>query len=77
MAKNAGKSVLRDALEDALTKELKRVSGGRDPDTDKPFTLTDKAKVWDRVLKLEGIKAKLNEGEWGKGFADGDDGDDA
>ena len=64
----AGESNLRDQLEKQLTAELKLVSKGIDPETDKPYTLTAKAKVWDRVLKLEAIKAKLNEGNWGSGF---------
>ena len=70
MATSASKSALRDALEEALSAELKRVTNGTDPDTSKKYTLTDKSKVWDRVLKLEAIKAKLNEGQWGAGFSE-------
>lgn len=61
---------LLDRIEQSLRKELDNLDDGSDPDTQKPYTLTDKTKVWDRILKLEAIKAKLNEGEWGAGFAD-------
>ena len=71
MADTPRKSTLRDALEADLTDELKKLKKDN-PETQKPYTLTDKSKVWDRILKLEAIKAKLNEGEWGKGFG-GDD----
>lgn len=62
---------LRQQLEKALAKALKDVSGPKpNPETTKAYTLTDQAKVWDRVLKLEAIKAKLKDGEWGAGFSD-------
>lgn len=70
MATAPGRSALMEALEDALTKELKLVTKGQDPETHKPFTLTDKSKVWDRVLKLEAIKAKIVNPEFGTGFDD-------
>lgn len=67
----ASESALRDELEKVLRKELKSVSaGGVDPETLKPYTLTDKCKIFDRVLKLEAIKAKLDGDGWGAGFAD-------
>ena len=64
----ANENKLREELEKQLTRELKLVSSGTNPETEKPYTLTDKSKVWDRVLKLEAIKVKLNEGNWGTGF---------
>ena len=67
----ASESQLRDELEKVLRKELKSVSSGVvDPETSKPYTLTDKCKIFDRVLKLEAIKAKLDGEGWGAGFAD-------
>jgi len=66
----ASESKLRDELEKQLTKELKSVSVGDDPETGKPYTITAKSKVWDRILKLEAVKAKLNDGEWGSSFTD-------
>ena len=67
-------SALKNELEKALTKALKDVSGGSvNPETQKPYTLTDKAKVWDRVLKLEAIKVKMNEGQWAEGFSNDDE----
>jgi len=44
---------------------------------DSTASLTDKTKVLDRVLKLEQIKQKISDDEWGKGFFNPDDeGDD-
>jgi hypothetical protein len=59
---------LRDELEKQLTEELRAISTGNDPETNKPYSITAKARVWDRILKLEAIKAKLQEGDWGSGF---------
>ncbi len=70
MSRAPVKSELRDALEKALTAELKNVTNGTNPETNEKYTLTDKAKVWDRVLKFEAIKAKMNEGDWGAGFSE-------
>jgi len=39
-------------------------------------SLTDKTKVLDRALKLEALKAKFSDDEWGAGFFGGDDDDD-
>jgi hypothetical protein len=43
---------------------------------DPTATLTDKAKIIDRALKLEQLKLKLSDDEWGSGFLGGDDEDD-
>jgi len=36
-------------------------------------TITDKTKVIDRALKLEAIKMKMQDDEWGSGFGLGDE----
>lgn len=43
---------------------------------DSTATLTDKTKILDRALKLEALKAKMDQDEWGSGFFGGDDDDD-
>jgi hypothetical protein len=55
---------LSQLLKDVMAKPLKG-------EEDKAPSLTDKMKVIDRVLKWEAIKGKLNDGDWGSGFADG------
>ncbi len=49
-------------LEEAISKLL------RDVMQDPTASLTDKSKVLDRALKLEQIKQKISDDEWGKGF---------
>jgi hypothetical protein len=49
-------------LEDAISKLLREVM------QDSTASLTDKTKVLDRALKLEQIKQKISDDEWGKGF---------
>jgi len=49
-------------LEEAISKLL------RDVMQDSTASLTDKTKVLDRALKLEQIKQKISDDEWGKGF---------
>ena len=49
-------------LEEAISKLL------RDVMQDDTASLTDKTKVLDRALKLEQIKQKISDDEWGKGF---------
>ena len=44
--------------------------------SDSTASITDKTKVIDRALKLEALKAKLSDDEWGSGFLTGDDDDD-
>ena len=39
-------------------------------------SLTDKTKVLDRALKLEQLKMKMSDDEWGSGFGLDDDEDD-
>ena len=49
-------------LEAAISKLLREVMN------DPTASLTDKSKVLDRALKLEQIKQKISDDEWGKGF---------
>ena len=49
-------------LEDAISRLLREVM------QDQTASLTDKTKVLDRALKLEQIKQKISDDEWGKGF---------
>jgi hypothetical protein len=43
---------------------------------DPTASLTDKTKVLDRALKLEQIKQKIADDEWGKGFFSEDEGEE-
>ena len=59
---------LVDALEKALRKELALLSAApAGPDAP---SLTDKMKVFDRVLKLVAIKAKMDDDDAGSFFRD-------
>ena len=49
-------------LEEAISKMLKEVM------LDPMASITDKTKVIDRALKLEAIKLKMSDDEWGSGF---------
>lgn len=42
---------------------------------DPTASLTDKTKIIDRALKLEQLKAKISDDEWGSGFLDAEDDD--
>ena len=50
-------------LEKAISDLLKATMG------DPTATLTDKTKILDRALKLEQLKAKISDDEWGSGFS--------
>ena len=54
---------INNALEEAISTMLTQIMA--DPDA----SITDKTKVLDRALKLEAIKLKMNDEEWGSGFA--------
>ncbi len=57
-------------LEEAVGKLLREVMA------DPQASLTDKTKVLDRALKLEQIKQKVADEEWGRGFySDEDEGE--
>jgi hypothetical protein len=43
--------------------------------SDPMASITDKTKVLDRALKLEAIKLKLSDDEWGSGFGMDDEDD--
>ena len=57
-------------LEKALNELLRQVMA--DPNA----TITDKMRVADRALKLEALKLKDSDAEWGAGFMDVDDDED-
>ena len=58
---------LNPELEQAVATLLKQVMA------DPQASLTDKTKVLDRALKLEQIKQKISDDEWGKGFYNDED----
>ena len=60
---------LNPELEEAVNKLLSQVMN------DSTASLTDKTKVLDRALKLEQIKQKISDDEWGKGFYNDDEGE--
>jgi len=57
-------------LEQAISDMLKAVMA------DPTASITDKTKVIDRALKLEAIKLKMSDDEWGAGFANVDEEDE-
>ena len=57
-------------LEQAISDMLKAVM------LDPTASITDKTKVIDRALKLEAIKLKMSDDEWGAGFANVDEEDE-
>ena len=69
MSKKKDKGI-NPELEAAISKMLQEVM------SDSTASFTDKTKVIDRALKLEALKAKLSDDEWGSGFLTGDDDDD-
>jgi len=54
-------------LEAAINESLKMVM------QDETASITDKMKVIDRALKLESIRLKVSDDEWGSGFATDDE----
>ena len=68
MSKKKDKGINAD-LEDAISSLLKSTMA------DPTATLTDKTKILDRALKLEQLKLKMSDDEWGSGFMEDDDGD--
>jgi hypothetical protein len=57
-------------LEQAISDMLKAVM------VDPTASITDKTKVIDRALKLEAIKLKMSDDEWGAGFVNVDEEDE-
>jgi hypothetical protein len=60
---------LNPELEEAVNTLLRQVM------SDTTASLTDKTKVLDRALKLEQIKQKISDDEWGKGFYNDEEGE--
>jgi len=60
---------LNPELEEAVNTLLRQVM------SDPTASLTDKTKVLDRALKLEQIKQKISDDEWGKGFYNDEEGE--
>jgi hypothetical protein len=54
-------------LEAAINESLKMVM------QDETASITEKMKVIDRALKLESIRLKVSDDEWGSGFATDDE----
>jgi hypothetical protein len=69
MSKAAAKG-LNPELEEAVSKLLREVMA------DPTASLTDKTKVLDRALKLEQVKMRLIDDQWGKGFFSDDEGEE-
>jgi hypothetical protein len=66
MSKKKDKGINPD-LEQAISDLLRTTMA--DPEA----TLTDKTKILDRALKLEQLKLKMSDDEWGSGFGLDDD----
>lgn len=66
MSKKKDKGINQE-LETAIAQLLREVMA------DSTATVTDKVKVLDRSLKLEALKAKMSDDEWGSGFMNMDD----
>ncbi len=60
---------LNPELEEAVSTLLRQVM------SDTTASLTDKTKVLDRALKLEQIKQKISDDDWGKGFYNDEEGE--
>ena len=69
MSKKKDKGINPD-LEQAISDLLRETMA--DPEA----TLTDKTKILDRALKLEALKAKVSDDEYGSGFFDHADEED-
>lgn len=59
-----------EALEEFLVKMMKEADAGYA--AGEPMSLTDKMKIADRVLKLEALKAKMDDSTFGSAFDDED-----
>ena len=67
MIKKVKDKGINPELEKAISTMLTEVMA------DSQATFSDKTKVLDRALKLEAIKMKMQDDEWGSGFGVGDD----
>jgi len=70
MAKKPKDKGISSELEDAIAKLLTQTMN------DPQASLTDKTKILDRALKLEQLKLKMQDDEWGAGFMGLDDDED-
>jgi len=70
MAKKPKDKGISSELEEAIATLLTQTMN--DPEA----SLTDKTKILDRALKLEQLKLKMQDDEWGAGFMGLDDDDD-
>ena len=70
MAKKPKVKGISSELEDAIATLLTQTMN--DPEA----SLTDKTKILDRALKLEQLKLKMQDDEWGAGFMGLDDDED-
>ncbi len=59
---------INPALEKAISDALEYVM-----DDENKATIVEKMRVIDRALKLEALKAKLSDADWGSGLFEGDD----
>jgi hypothetical protein len=59
---------------DKLVKKLLKEANRQSTDEKPGMNLEEKLKVLDRAMKLEQIKARMNEGDFGSGFDDDDGG---
>ncbi len=69
VARSPGKA--NPDIEKAMKALLKDMQSGKDSEG-KAYSLTDKMKIMDRVLKWEAIKSKLEGSEWGSEFGKDD-----
>jgi len=67
VAKKQQEKGINPALETAISDLLKQVM------SDPQATLLDKSRVIDRALKLESIRLKVQDDNWGSGFLDDKD----
>lgn len=69
MSKSKKTAGLLDTLEASLKNLLSEMDKKENAEK---YSLTDKMKVFDRVLKLEALKQGIGDGDDGKGFNDDD-----
>lgn len=55
------------AIDKAMKSLLKEVNTGQDEEG-KKYTLVDRMRIIDRVLKWEAIKTKMESSDWGSAF---------
>ncbi len=68
VTKKVEKNTTLDELEKFLVKMMKQANSGHADG--EPMSLTDRMKIADRVLKLEALKAKMDDSTFGSAFDD-------